>query len=653
MRHIAALFAIASLAALTPPIAGASTRPARVAPLSVKHAGQYTAQRVCSTPRPDHASCDALRVVRKGSASRAATRARGVRALASDHLTAAAPSPKTGEIGYTPEELHIAYELPKTSEVLQTIALVDAYNDPTAEQDLRAYDQEFGLPECTTANGCFRQYNENGELGHPPFPATTEELEDALESPFRAERENGEEAEGWGLEISLDIESAHAICENCHIALFESSSTSFEDFETTERSASNAAKADTEISNSWGGAECQGSAAVCTPESGAFSKPEIPILASAGDDGFLNWQAPTGPRGESLRYANFPASLPHVIAVGGTRLTLAEGTGQYQQETPWNGRGASGGGCSVDFTAPPWQREFASQVGCGKQRAVADVSADADPFTGLAVRYSREECQTEYKGENEKGETTEESVEGWCQIGGTSLAAPLIAGVYALAGGSHGVAYAAATLYENLVAHPSSLHDVTTGSNALCNNGFSEVDLSNCTATEEAAQCEQRFICLARAGYDGPTGVGTPRNITAFIPGAGSELAVPTAPGGITLQSVPVLPTVARATPLLLWHFALSAKAMSAVAHHRAKLSSIAFSFLLSRNAPIKVVFSKRVRAHHKTHWQSVAGTFTVDAVGGRDSEHLRGSRRLTRGLYQLSVLPTGGTASSIEFSVH
>jgi hypothetical protein len=655
MRHFAVMFAVANLAALAPPMADAAARHVRVAPLSVKHAGQYSAQRVCSAPPAHHASCEALRVVRDRSASRAARRAPGVSVLESRPVASAAPTPKSGLFGYTPEQFHIAYELPNISGPLQTIALVDAYNDPTAEEDLQAYDQEFGLPECTTANGCFRQYNEAGELNNPPFPATTKILNKALASANEELREEGEEADGWGVEISLDIETAHAICENCHIALFESSSTSFSDFEATERSATNAAKADTEISNSWGGAECFGSTAVCAPESSAFNKPEIPITVSAGDDGYLNWQRPEA-EGQSLRFANFPASLPDVIAVGGTRLTLAEGTGQYKEETVWNGHGAGGGGCSVEFLAPTWQRESASQAGCGKDRAVADVSADADPFTGAVVRYSRaEECASEFpvEGESEGAPTEEmEELPGWCQIGGTSLAAPLIAGVYALAGGSHGIAYPAATLYENLIEQPASLHDVTAGSNAQCNAGFNpSTGVSNCSAEVEAAECGQRFVCLARTGYDGPTGVGTPHNVIAFIPGPGIKPAATALPATTAPQPGPVLPAT-KPVPASVSRLALTAKAISALAHPRPRFSSIAFSFLLSRNVPVKVMFFKRIRVHRKGRWQAMGSAFTVDALAGRNAAHLRGHGLLKHGLYEVTLLPSGGKPNSIKFSL-
>ena len=126
-----------------------------------------------------------------------------------------APSPAAGDFGLRPQDLHAAYSLPTSAPTSQTIAIVDAYNDPAAETDLRTYDEAFSLPSCTTANGCFKQVNQHGETSNLPFPKTLAELETAR-SGSKAEAENAAEATGWGLEISLDIETAHSVCQSCH-----------------------------------------------------------------------------------------------------------------------------------------------------------------------------------------------------------------------------------------------------------------------------------------------------------------------------------------------------------------------------------------------------------------------------------------------------
>jgi len=412
--------------------------------------------------------------------------------------------PAAGDFGLRPQDLHSAYLLPLDGVGPNTVALVDAYNDPTAEADLKGYSEEFGLPECTTANGCFRQVNQNGEAGNLPFPKTTAELE-AARNGSAAERREAGEAAGWGVEISLDIEVAHATCQSCSILLVESNASSYAALEKAEKSA--AALGAGEISNSWAGAETGE-----TPEldsAGPFNQPGIVITAASGDNGYLNWDA-TGSSGKGL--LDFPASSPYVVAVGGTRLSLEAG-GAWAGETVWNGYHAGGGGCSAVFTAQPWQQSLSdwSAVGCASKRAVADVAADADPYTGVAVLDTSPECEYRY----EEAEVVH--VLHWCTLGGTSVASPLIASVFALAGGADGVAYPAQTLYENELHAPESLHDVTVGSNGECSKPYLTGGLSACTPAEEAAaSCASEAICLAGPGYDGPTGVGTPAGLAAF-----------------------------------------------------------------------------------------------------------------------------------------
>jgi hypothetical protein len=652
LRKITAPTVAVVVALLALPATGQAHDRARSLPLSLKHAGSYSARRVCSTPLPGHGSCLALRVVRAGQAARYAP---GVSVPAS---ASQAPSPASGETGYTPEQIHTAYALPAETTTAQTIAIVDAYNDPTAEEDLQAYDEEFHLPICDEENGCFRKFNELGEERNYPFPTTTAALENALEQPPETEaREAGEEAEGWGLEISLDIETAHAICQNCKIALFEASGTGFSKFATTERSAAKLAGV-AEISNSWGGPECiqLGSERQCEKENAAFNQPGIAITVSAGDTGYLNWQAEEDPP-FNLHFAQFPSSLPKVVSVGGTRLLLHEGTAAYSEETVWNGSGAGGGGCSVKFAAPAWQQETTdwSAVGCGGARAVADVSADADPFTGAVVYYSRtEECFTSYPAE-EAGKIVEARLPNWCQIGGTSLASPIIAATYALAGGAHGVSYPAATLYENEVNKPASLHDVTVGSNAECNQPFNgQTGLSGCTVQTEAAHCSDAFICQARAGYDGPTGVGTPNGLEAFLPGNGIKRtpaveAAPTPPP-VTQPVIPVV--VAPVVKPVLSHLALTVKALAALAGHRPRISLVGFSFTLSKAIHVRITFTRRVRSHRRTSWATVASTFTIAGTRGANKAHLKGRRSLQRGVYRLTLTPSSGTARSIQFTL-
>ena len=346
------------------------------------------------------------------------------------------PMATSSPTGYGPAEFHGAYDLPTAAPTAQTVAIVDAYDSPTIEDDLGVYSSTYGLPSCTTANGCFRKVNQNGIEGSYP-----------------------KKDPGWALEIALDVEIAHAICQNCKILLVEADSNLFSDL--TAAVATAASLGATQISNSYGGSEYSGEAADTS-----YNHPGIAVTASAGDNGYG---------------AEYPAASPYVVAVGGTTLNVGS-SNSYGGETVWSG---SGSGCSAYVSARAWQTSDPNWVltGCGTKRGVADVAAAADPSTGASVYDT-----TKYQGQ-----------EGWFELGGTSLSAPLIAGVYALAGGTS-ASYPAATPYAHQTDSPPSLHDVTSGTNGSCGSSI---------------------MCKAVAGYDGPTGVGTPKGVAAFGGGGG------------------------------------------------------------------------------------------------------------------------------------
>jgi Subtilase family len=492
------LLALGLSFALLPSAAAASSARPRVGPLP---RADYGARAVCRAPATRHAACLAYQLVPKTKEARAHTHPIGVR-RAPLATPAAPPSPTTGDFGLRPSDLHSAYDLPTTTAGGQTVAIVDAYNDLAAEEDLALYTKEFSLPACTAGEGCFAKVNQKGEAANLPFPKTAKELETARKGSH-AQREEAEEALGWALEISLDIEVTRAVCQSCHIVLVEANSPTYENLETAERTAATLGAG--EISNSWGGSEH--GVTVEEERKSPFDHPGLVITAAAGDDGYLDWDASS-----EKGYADYPASSPHVVAVGGTHLSLTE-SDAWAGEAVWDGYGAGGGGCSVVFPAQPFQRGVPdwSSVGCGEKRAVNDVSAVADPYTGLAVYDSGVDCEYEFEGHFKSH---------WCTIGGTSLSTPLIAATFALAGGAHGVEYPAQSLYEGELHSPGSLHDITEGSNGECKKGFSEeTGLSDCTAAEEAQRsCSSKAICLAGVGYDGPTGVGTPDGLTDFAP---------------------------------------------------------------------------------------------------------------------------------------
>ncbi len=405
----------------------------------------YSVPRACRVPPPGAAACTAVRLA---SVARAA--APFASAAAAQYLT--------------PQALHAAYSLPVQTPYssTQTVAVIDAFDDPTAEADLGVYDETYGLPACTSANGCFRKLNESGQTS--PLPP-----------------EEGE----WATEISIDVQMVHAICQNCHVLLVEANSEEFTDLGAAVNAAVKAGA--TEVSNSYGGPEEPALASLFSElNTSYYEHSGVVITASSGDCGYLNEGCPGKPA-----TADFPAASPDVVAVGGTTLTKRK---EVWSSTVWEG---SGGGCSQIFTAAPWQSAVANfaATGCESQRSVADVAAIGNPNTGVEIYDSTPESP---------GAPT-----GWGVWGGTSVASPIIAAEFALADGSHGVAFPAATLYSHL-ADSEDLYDVVAGSNGVCGT---------------------RTSCQAAVGYDGPSGVGSPIGLGAFA-SAGSPVS--TAPPAIT-----------------------------------------------------------------------------------------------------------------------
>ncbi len=661
LRPLTSLLCGATVALLGLPGAGAL---AAETPLP---ASNYTTRDACAASSPLHASCLAVQLVPLSAQAQAMNQPIGI-VRASRGTTPAALDPAAGDFGLRPADLRTAYELPETAGAGQTVALIDAYNDLTAEADLASYSSEFGLPACTTANGCFKKVGEGGSESSLPFPKTRNELE-AAEAGNRAAKGAAEQAIGWGAEISLDIETTHAVCPNCHIILVEANTTSFEDLNEAEATGERLGA--TELSNSWGGSE-EG-LEPSEDEASAFDDPGVVITASSGDNGYLGWDA----RYEQERgFVGYPAASPHVVAVGGTRLTLGAGS-TWSGEAVWNGSGASGGGCSVVFTAPLWQQNAAGWpgTGCARKRLVADVSADADPHTGVAVTDSSSACESE-GGEGQRVH--------WCTYGGTSLASPIIASVFALAGGAHGVAYPARSLYENDRLAPATLHDVTSGSNGICLEGFNhETGISDCEPAVEAREsCKSKHKCLAGTGFDGPTGVGTPHGILAFQPGedAGIPETEPEQileeespeeiagegkgtregagyhpPAGSTSSPTPSPGPVATQSsiPAVVSALGLTTKAVIALDARHPSAAKVSFFYTLSAPARVNIALAHQVRAHHRRHWKGVGSSTTALAPTGRNVGHLRGSGTLSPGLYRLTVTPASGHPKAIYFHIN
>ncbi|HEV2346712.1 MAG TPA: S53 family peptidase [Actinocrinis sp.] len=350
-------------------------------------------------------------------------------------------------VGYVPSQLRSAYKLTAVGSAAETVAIVDAFDNPNAASDLATYRSAYGLPACTVANGCFKKVNEQGSTS--PLPSTDY---------------------GWAEEESLDVDMVSAICPDCHILLVEASSATTTDLAAAENAAA-AAPGVVSVSNSWGGAESSSQ----TSADSAFNHPGVAITASAGDSGYgTSW----------------PATSPYVTAVGGTSLSTASNARGWT-ESVWSTSSTegTGAGCSSVEAKPSWQAALSLPAGCNN-RIDNDVSAVADPATGVAVYDTYNSCGTGSFCDFLLALGFATGADGWVQVGGTSASSPIIASVYALAGNASTVNYGSYPY-----SHTSALFDVTSGS---------------------LGSCSPAYLCTAETGYDGPTGLGTPNGTGAF-----------------------------------------------------------------------------------------------------------------------------------------
>jgi hypothetical protein len=490
MKRSWAVLAAVAWSLLVVPLASAGT-PARI--------GFARLEPACSAPHAGSVSCFA--VVRRPVPANAAASA-GVHAyVVGAGATGAGPAG-----GLTPAQVERAYGYDASGGSGQTVAIVDAYDDPKIEEDLEAFDNHYGLGECTKANGCFRKVNQGGSENPAALPAQDEM--------------------GWSEEISLDVEMVRAACRGCKILLVEANSAVGSDLGTAVNEA--VALGATEVSNSYGAPE----EGMTPKEQADYNHPGVVITAAAGDYGYDGWNyLLRGHKPPGMPDA--PASLPSVVSVGGTSLQLHE-DGTRASETVWNDDGfydenelgagyVAGSGCSTLFTAQPWQQDASGfpAAGCGDKRLSVDVSADADPLTGFDVYDNFDYCDSSESACNEEQEEEiQEAIErygGWETFGGTSLGTPLIASLYALAGGSNGVKYPALTLYQHL-GEAASLYDVTAGGDGFCDGEPALFCGEPNSEFGYILDCEGTSACDARPGYDGPSGVGTPLGLAAFRP---------------------------------------------------------------------------------------------------------------------------------------
>ena len=353
-----------------------------------------------------------------------------VRTAARGRIAASASGPPSTALG--PADIQSAYKLPSAGGG-KTIAVVDAFGDSSAESDLASFRSHYGLPACTTANGCFRKVNQTGGTTYPADDA------------------------GWAVETSLDLDAVSSACPACNILLVEADDNSFANLgAAVNKAVSMGARY---VSNSYG-SPTEDSSELTFDH--FYDHPGVVVAAAAGDAGNVT---------------SWPATNPDVVSVGGTTLARDTTAARGWDETAW----ASGGsGCSPVEPHPDYQDGIAT--GCPANRAIGDIAADADPASGLAI--------FDTVGEG-----------GWLQVGGTSLATPLITSMYALAGtpqpGSNPVTYP----YHD-PSQAKDLFDITQGSDGSCGD----------------------VLCTAGPGWDGPTGLGTPDGVGALTSGPQGEI---------------------------------------------------------------------------------------------------------------------------------
>jgi subtilase family serine protease len=384
--------------------------------------------------------------------------------------------------GYSPRQLTGAYDVPASlTGAGVTIAVVDAYHDPTAAADFDAFSKQFGLPTIAGGCQCFRQLDQTGGSHYP-----------TISDP------------GWRGEISLDIEWAHAIAPGATILLVEANSvpsdagvcaadaSGLSDLLAAEDYATAHAQV---VSNSWGCPEFPAEGSL----DAHFDKP-VAIVFAAGDSGTP---------------AMYPSASPYVLSVGGTSLSIA-GTGPsggcgsgsctWAGESVWVG---GGGGASAYESEPPYQTGFCGTTtevnACGGMRGTPDISWTTGGSIGVAVYDSG----------------APGSYQGWHTAWGTSVGAPSVAGLIALADQAGRTVLTTNDLTSRWVyqfaASPSNYglayHDITSGSNGIrCCSAAAGFDLASGLGSPigaswiaiTAAVCAKQAPSRVKSGHAGP-----------------------------------------------------------------------------------------------------------------------------------------------------
>jgi hypothetical protein len=658
---------------------------------------ELSTRTACATPRPGYARCASEQLIYKASGDPVRTISTGSAGGASPTVT-----PAFTPAGYGPSELQSAYGLTSLAAAQgagETIAVVDAYDDPKAASDLAVYRSHYGLPTCTT--GCFTKINQTGGTTDPqPSPSN----------------------EDWSLEVSLDLDMASAICPKCDLLLVEANGPSIEDLTQAENTAAATAGV-IAISNSYTMNESnQNHQSWNHAQAAAYNHPGVAITAASGDSGYE---------------VNFPAVLSTVTAVGGTSL---QSNGEIWSETAWSCEESkcegTGGGCSQYVAKPSWQTDS----GCAN-RTENDLSADANPNTGAAV----------YDTYNGNG--------GWEVVGGTSESSPIVAGFYALIGQGAGFGnapwdYAHPGFFNDVTSGSNRIgcttylceaivgYDGPTGLGTpsgvqvpqVLTEQASEISATSATmhgtVNPNGGDTTYYFQYGATTSYGMSTtpndaGSGTiaasvqPANLTGLSPsttyhyrlvgvkggrittgqdltfttlstqgsgstsGGGSESGgsegssgggskegggaaeqptggsssgsasgessgTPSGPAGTSSSSS----GNAANQPPRISALTLTANARTALRHGSLGVAQVAFSFRLSSAATVHATLAARVGSGAHRRWRALPVSLKFAATRGSNRRHLHSAGVLRPGIYRLTLTPAQGTARSILIRV-
>ena len=461
-----------------------------------------TARGASARPRrPGHAGCLALQLVPADAPPRARRTAPAGRRRAA--APTRRPRPRRAASACARRTCTAPTRSPPAPRRAQTIAIVDAYNDPTAEADLQAYDEEFGLPACTTGNGCFKQVNQNGERSPLPFPKTLGRTRSRARKGSEAEAEERRRSDRLGSrDLARHRDRPRDLPELPHPAR----RGELEPATPTSKPPSTPPRASARPRSPTPGAAPRKATTPAQEAASPFNHPGIVITASAGDNGYLDWDA-EAPR---TRLRRVPGLLP---PRGGRRRHAPEPRRRQRagraRRCGTARRRAAAAAASTSPPQPGSRRcRTGRRSGCGDKRAVADVSADADPYTGVAV--ARHEPGLRNALRRRQSQTR-------ACTGARSAARASPRRSSPRCSRSRAAAAASPTRPPRCTRtrsrRPPALHDVTSGSNGECaHRSTEETGLSGCTPAEEAAASCASAPDLPgrRAATTARRGVGTP-----------------------------------------------------------------------------------------------------------------------------------------------